>query len=114
MLINIKDLIGKAYQYVEYDNVVEINTDDFFGCDVIAIAHKGFDIIKAYPAYYTDFTKGDIVVCDPVHFRHTFNNYIQLRHVREINGVKITFITINIPADFRLTGHRFWSVDNWL
>ena len=114
MKIDMKDLLGKTYWELEHDNVQEIDTDDFMGCDIIAISHSGPDIIKAYKAYYTDSTKSEIVVCDPTHFRATFDNYIQLKHVKEINGVKVTFITMNIASDFRATGHKFYHIDNWL
>lgn len=101
-----------------------VETDDFLDCDVIALIHRGREVIRALPAYYTNDTKQQIVVEDPRrNLRDNMLNTIQLVkkpgtteswHIHTINGVKFTCVTINTGEDRATLGVKYYPRDNWL
>ena len=127
MFINVNDIFNHPYNVdVVFNSGLfdGVETDDFQSCDMIALIHRGREIIRALPAYYTNDTKQQIVVEDPKrNLRDNMLNTIQLVrkpgtvepwHVHIINGMKFTCVTLNTRDDRAMLGTKYYHRDNWL
>ena len=127
MFINVNEIFNHPYNV---DVVINsglfdgVNTDDFLDCDMIALIHRGREVIRALPAFYANETKQQIVVEDPRrNLRDNMTNTIrlvnrpgtnELWHVHTVKGVKFTCVTINTREDKAAFGTKYYHRDNWL
>ena len=117
MFIRTNEIFTEKYNLDVVTNSIwfdGVETIDMKGCDVIALIHRGREIIFALPAYYTDKSKTEIIIDDHSrNLKRNFMNKITVNNIHTIKGHKFTCVTLNLPEDRRNHG-KYYSRDNWL